>query len=335
MTSSAHITSAPARSGGSAAGIVRTIWNATGQSPAWPLLVLLIVFFAIGSPRFPTWFNTWSVLSQTTLVGVLAVGLTPLVISGNVDLSVGALAGFATCLIVYLQAVAGLVPAVVLTLAAATGIGLLNGIIVERLGLNSIIVTLATMNGVRGLGFLLFGERTVSAPDTTLVDIGSIKFGRIGFDVIIFFGFAAAVAWMLRATVHGVHTYSIGGNRRAALDAGVRVTAHVLGNFALSGAAAGLCGVMLVAALGSGAATYGRDYELWAIIAVVLGGTRLAGGRGFVLGTVAAALSLAVLRNGVNLMRIEVRYVLIILGAVLVAALALDRLRSGEPEVSE
>jgi ribose transport system permease protein len=214
-------------------------------------------------------------------------------------------------------------------------IGVVNGLIVEKLGLNSIIVTLAMANGLRGLGFLLFGETTVSAPDTTLVDIGSIKFGRIGFDVIIFFAFAVTVSWLLRSTIHGVHTYAIGGNRRAALDAGVSVSAHVLGNFALSGAAAGLCGLMLVAALGSGSATYGRDYELWAIIAVVLGGTRLAGGRGFVLGTVAAALSLAVLRNGVNLMRIEVRYVLIILGGVLIAALALDRLRSKEPEVAE
>jgi ribose transport system permease protein len=335
VTSSANIDSAPSRRTWSAGNAVRAVWNSTGQSPAWPLLIALIVFFAFGSPKFLTWFNTWSVLSQTTLVGVLAVGLTPLVISGNVDLSVGALAGFSTCLIVYFQGMIGLVPAVLLTLVAATGIGFFNGLIVEKLGLNSIIVTLAVMNGLRGLGFLLFGEQTVLAPDTTLVDIGSIKFGRIGFDVIIFFVFAAAVAWMLRSTIHGVHTYAIGGNRRAALDAGVNVSAHVLGNFALSGAAAGLCGLMMVATLGSGAATYGRDYELWAIIAVVLGGTRLAGGRGFVLGTVAAALSLAVLRNGVNLMRIEVRYVLIILGGVLIGALALDRLRSKEPEVAE
>jgi ribose transport system permease protein len=332
---SPDVTSAPDRAAWSVMATGRAIWNASGQSPAWPLLIALIIFFAIGNPKFLTWFNTWSVLSQTTLVGVLAVGLTPLVISGNVDLSVGAIAGFSTCLLVYLQGAVGLGPAVILTLAAATGIGLFNGLIVEKLGLNSIIVTLAMMNGLRGLGFLLFGEQTVLAPDTTLVDIGSIRFGRIGLDIIVFLAFAAIVAWMLRSTIHGVHTYAIGGNRRAALDAGVNVSVHVLGNFALSGAAAGLCGLMMVATLGSGAATYGRDYELWAVIAVVLGGTRLAGGRGFVLGTVAAALSLAVLRNGINLMRIEVRYVLIILGVVLIAALALDRLRSKEPEVAE
>lgn len=332
--STPDIASAPVR-GWSITDAAKAVWNATGQSPAWPLLIALIVFFAVGNPKFLTWFNTWSVLSQTTLVGVLAVGLTPLVISGNVDLSVGANAAFATCLLVYFQGVFGVGPAVILTLAIATGIGLFNGLIVEKLGLNSIIVTLAMMNGLRGLGFLLFGEQTVLAPDTTFVDIGGIKFGRIGLDVIIFFLFAAAVAWMLRSTFHGVHTYAIGGSRRAAQDAGVNVTGHVLGNFALAGAAAGLCGLMMVAALGSGAATYGRDYELWAVIAVVLGGTRLAGGKGFVLGTVAAALSLAVLRNGINLMRIEVRYVLFILGAVLIAALVLDRLRSKEPEVAE
>jgi ribose transport system permease protein len=98
---------------------------------------------------------------------------------------------------------------------------------------------------------------------------------------------------------------------------------------------AGLVGLILVAELGAASPVYGQDYELWAVIAVVLGGTRLAGGRGGVLGSIVAALSLTVLRNGMNLMRIEVRYVLIIMGLALIAALIVDRLRSGEPETAE
>lgn len=307
-----------------------------GRSPAWPLLIALIIVFAIGSPRFLTPFNISSVLNQAVLIGVLGIGLTPLVISGNIDLSVGAIASFGACLLVFLEGTPfGLAGALVLTLLACTGIGLVNGLVVERLGLNSIIVTLAVSTGLRGLTFLVFGTQTVMAPDTTLLDFSGIKVLGMDTSVITFFIVGILFALMLRFTVHGVNTFAIGGNRRAALDAGVNVTRHVLTNFALSGAMAGLVGIIMVAQLGAASPVYGKDYELWATIAVVLGGTALAGGRGTILGTIVADLALTVLRNGLNLMKIEVRYVLIILGVVLIAALVLDRLRSKEPEVAE
>jgi ribose transport system permease protein len=307
-----------------------------GKSPAWPLLIGLIIVFAIGSPRFLTLLNISSVLNQAVLIGVLGIGLTPLVISGNIDLSVGSIAGFGACLLVYLEGTPiGLVSAIVLAIIACTAIGLANGLVVEGLGLNSIIVTLAVGTGLRGLTFLVFGTQTVLAPDMTLLDISGVKLLGLDISVSIFFVVGILFALMLRFTVHGVNTFAIGGNRRAALDAGVNVTRHVLANFALSGAMAGLVGLIMVAQLGAASPVYGKDYELWATIAVVLGGTALAGGRGTILGTILANLSLTVLRNGLNLMKIEVRYVLIILGVVLIAALILDRLRSKEPEVAE
>ena len=304
-------------------------------SPAWPLLILLVVFFTLGNSHFLTPFNISSIFRQTVLIGVLAVGLTPLIISGAIDLSVGALAGFAACLLVFLETPIGLAPAIVATLLVCFGIGLCNGLIVEKLGLNSIIVTLAMSKGLRGLTFLVFGTQTVMAPDASLTSLGNLKVGPVGVDILVFLVVAILVAQLLKATVHGVNTYAIGGNRRAAMDAGVNVSRHVLLNFALSGAMAGLVGVIMVAELGAASPVYGQDYELWAVIAVVLGGTRLAGGSGGVFGSIVAALSLTVLRNGMNLMRIEVRYVLIIMGLVLIAALIFDRLRSGEPETAE
>jgi ribose transport system permease protein len=315
--------------------VARRAWAFFGKSPAWPLLIALVIVFAIGSPRFLTPLNISSFMSQTVLVGILAIGLTPLVISGNIDLSVGSIAGFGACLLVLLHTWIGLTLGIPLMLIACTAIGLFNGLIVERLGLNSIIATLAVGTGLRGLTFLVFGTETVMAPDFTLLDVSAIKIFGVAISVVTFLGVGVLVAMVLRFTTHGVNTFAIGGNRRAALDAGVGVTRHVLGNFALSGLAAGLVGLIMVAELGAASPVYGRDYELWAIIAVVLGGTALAGGRGTVLGTVVAALSLTVLRNGLNLMKIEVRYVLIILGAVLIGALILDRLRSGEPETAE
>ena len=127
--------------------------NRGRRSPAWPLLIALIIIFAIGSPRFLTPFNISSVLNQAVLIGILGVGLTPLIISGNIDLSVGANAGFGACLLVFLESYVGLWPGVGLTLIACMGIGLLNGLVVERLGLNAIIVTLAVSTGLRGLTF--------------------------------------------------------------------------------------------------------------------------------------------------------------------------------------
>lgn len=332
---SMNMNTAESIAAGTTGRILRDIFGFFGRSPAWPLLIALIIVFAIGSPRFLTPFNVSSVLNQAVLIGILGMGLTPLVISGNIDLSVGAVAGFGACLLVFLESYVGLWPGIGLTLIACLGIGLINGLVVEKLGLNAIIVTLAVSTGLRGFTFLVFGTQTVMAPDMSLLDIASLKIFGMDMSVLTMFVVGILFASMLRFTVHGVNTFAIGGNRRAALDAGVNVTRHVLANFGLAGAAAGLVGIIMVAQLGAASPVYGKDYELWATIAVVLGGTALAGGRGTIVGTFIANLSLTVLRNGLNLMKIEVRYVLIILGLVLIAALILDRLRSKEPEVAE
>lgn len=311
------------------------IWNATSNSAAWPLLIILSIFFAFQSPLFLDPFNINIILSQTVLIGVLAIGLTPLAISGNIDLSVGAIAALATCVAVVVQAQFGFVPSLIAALGVATFCGLINGLIVERLGLNSIIVTLATGTALHGVAFIVFGSSTIVAKGSQYSDLGYLKIGGVSFIVIVLLALGLLAAAMLRFTVHGINTFAIGGHRQAALDAGINVERHVLANFCLSGFAAGVCGILLVSSLGAGSATFAKDYELWAIIAVVLGGTRLRGGAGTISGTIAAALSLTVLRNGMNLMKIDVRWFLIALGSALILALVLDRLRSGEPETAE
>jgi ribose transport system permease protein len=311
------------------------VWFATGRSPAWPLLIVLCVFFSTQSAVFLTPFNIGVILGQTVLIGVLAIGLTPLAISGNIDLSVGSIAALCTCLAVVVNGVAGFVPSIIATLAVATLLGLVNGLIVEKLKLNSIIVTIAMGTALQGAAFMIFGSATMVAKGTAWMDLGFLKIGGVSFSVILFLVLAVLVAAVLRFTVHGVHTFAIGSHRQAALDAGVNVERHVLINFCLSGFMAGICGILLVASLGAGSAILANDYELWAIIAVVLGGTALAGGSGTVAGTIAAALSLTVIRNGMGLMKIDVRWFLIVLGSALIVALVLDRLRSGEPERAE
>jgi ribose transport system permease protein len=331
----------PAAQGLPAAGaksprrLLTGLWRSTSNSAAWPLLVMLSVFFAFQNPVILDPFNINIILSQTVLVGILAVGLTPLAISGNIDLSVGAVAALSTCVAVVVQGQLGFIPSIVATLVFATLLGLMNGLIVEKLGLNSIIVTLAMGTALRGVAFIVFGSNTIVASGMEYADLGYLKILGVNFSVILFLVMSVLIAAMLRFTVHGINTFAIGGHRQAALDSGVNVERHVLANFCLAGFSAGVCGLLLVTSLGAGSATFAKDYELWALIAVVLGGTRLRGGAGTISGTVAAALSLTVLRNGMNLMKIDVRWFLIALGSALIAALILDRLRSGEPETAE
>ncbi len=168
------------------------LWSATSRSPAWPLLILLSIFFAFQSPLFFTPLNINIILGQTVLVGILAIGLTPLAISGNIDLSVGAIAAVSTCLGVLVQGYFGFVPSVIAVLVVATLIGLVNGLIVERLGLNSIIVTLAMGTALHGAGFIIFGSQTILAKGNEYLDLGSLKIGGVSFSVILFLVIAGA-----------------------------------------------------------------------------------------------------------------------------------------------
>lgn len=294
-------------------------------APAPILLLLLFALFSLTSPSFLTSFNLTNVLLHASLIGLIAIGLTPVMINGQIDLTVGSILGFAACIAVGFQGALGLWGALALALASGTLLGLLNGFIIERTGVNAFIVTLAGMIGIRGLAFVVFGDTSVSPPDTQLADIGALKIGPFSLITIIFLVAALIVGAIMRLSIHGRNTYAIGGSRRAASDAGIAVGKHVIANFALCGALAALAGICMAAQLASAVPSYGRDYELWAVIAVVLGGTRMRGGRGTIAGTVVAVIALAILRNGMNLVNVSPFYVPVIIGLTLVGALVLDR----------
>ncbi|MGW1419918.1 ABC transporter permease [Bradyrhizobium manausense] len=290
----------------------------------WPATVLLMVVFSLTTPHFLSAYNLSNILFESTLVGLLAVGLTPVVISGNIDLTVGAVVGLSACLVTKLEAL-GLGISIGSTLAVGAALGLFNGLLVERLGISSFIVTLAGMIGIRGLAFLYAGNTSVSPIDGRLSNLSDLSVGPVGAIPLLFLFSVAGFQWILNRTVHGRNTFAIGGNRAAAVDAGVLVSQHVIANFVLCGLMAAVCGVAMAANLGAAAPSFGRDYELWAVIAVVLGGTRLRGGKGSVIGTFAAVLALAILRNGLNLLNVPPFFIPLIIGTALIVALVLDR----------
>lgn len=290
----------------------------------WVMTALLVVFFSIQSEFFLTSYNVSNVLTQATLIGFLALGLTPLIISGNIDLSVGSVAALAACLVVLLEPYGPFV-AIGGAIAAGIFVGLANGFLVERMGINSFIVSLAMMSGVRGLAFLIVGDVSLSASDLNYNIVATTMIGPVSVVVLVFTVLAVGLGIVLKRTSYGRNTYAIGGNRDAAVDAGIPVSRDVTISFVITGFMSACCGISMAANLGAAAPSFATGYELIAIAAVILGGTRLSGGHGFIAGTIAAVLALAILQNGLNLIGTSPFIVPVILGVVLVGALVLDR----------
>lgn len=304
--------------------------------PIWLVAAAFALFFSVMTENFAEFSNVKNILQQTSTIGLIALGMTIVMINGNIDLSVGAVVALAASLAVGLQDTLGMSVAVLIGLGSGVALGFLNGMIVWKTGVDAFIVTLGAMIGVRGLVFVYTEEQSFFAMDFAYSDFGMSEVGGLPTLAVIFLGFAAAMHWLLTNTVHGRNAYAVGGNREAALDAGIRVGWHMVINFMIVGFFAALAGITLSTQMGASTPNLGRDYELWTITAVVLGGTKLAGGAGSIIGTVGGVLAIGILRNGMNLMQVPAFYVLLILGLILIAVLFIDKQvsRVGEEDIA-
>lgn len=292
----------------------------------WVFLVLTLIVFSIASPYFLTVNNFGNILTQGAFIGILAVGMTLVMIDGEIDLSVGAVLALASALAIGLQDHMGVLPAILLALFSGAALGFLNGTLVAYSGMHSFIVTLGALIGIRGLVFVYTGEDALMVQDFSYTELPEIYLGPISLTAMIFFGLALFFQWVLSSTRHGRETYAVGDNIEAAHDAGINVKRHKIINFTLCGTLAAVCGILLSMRLGTAEPNAGRIWELWTIIAVVLGGTRLQGGFGSMWMTIGGVLTLAVLRNGLRQLNTPNYVELMVMGAVLILALALDKL---------
>lgn len=318
-----------------------TRWVA--RNPIWGFILLIFIFFSLTNPYFFALQNFKNILVQTSTIGLIALGMTLVMINGNIDLSVGAVVALAASLCVDIQdwtIFAGwgdwaILPAVLAALAAGTLLGALNGLIVWKTGVDSFIVTLGAMLGVRGLVFVYTKEQSFFASNFAFSDFGSSNIGPLPTLAVLFILCTIAVHFLLSRTVHGRNIYAVGGNRAAAVNAGIRVGPHMLVNFMIVGFFAALAGITLSSQMGAATPNLGTNYELWVITSVVLGGTKLNGGAGDIVGTLGGVLAIGILRNGMNLMQVPAFYVLIILGVILIAVLFLDKQlnRKGKEEL--
>lgn len=297
-----------------------------------PLIGLLIfsVIISIINPRFLSIFNILNVLRQTSINAIIAAGMTFVILTGGIDLSVGSVLAF--CGAVSAAMIASGQPLIIVltvTLLSGTFIGLLTGVIVSRGKVQAFIATLVTMTIVRGATLVFTHGKPINAglgdAAQTFAWLGGGYILGVPVPVYLMI-IVYSISWYtLHQTRFGRYIYALGGNEEAARLSGLSTTKLKTIVYAISGFLASLSGIIMTARLSSAQPTAGTGYELDAIAAVVLGGTSLTGGSGRILGTIVGALIIGILNNALNLMNVSSYYQMITKGAVILIAVLLDR----------
>ncbi|HEY0800845.1 MAG TPA: L-arabinose ABC transporter permease AraH [Steroidobacteraceae bacterium] len=292
------------------------------------LLVLVLAGLCVLVPDFAGLRNMRGLILSVTLVGTIATTMMLVLALREVDLSVGsitALAGVLTAVVI--ERTGGVAIGIIAGLAAGAMIGFLNGWVVARLKVNSLIVTLATMEIVRGLAFLASGGKAVSILAERFYTLGSGSFLGLNYPIWIMFLAFVVFGTLLNRTVFGRNVLAIGGNPEAARLAGVPVDRVRIGVFVLQGLIAAVAGIVLAARITSGQPNTSQGLELAVISACVLGGVSLSGGVAAVTGVIIGVLIMGAAQNALNLLDVPTFYQYVVRGGILLAAVIFDRLR--------
>ncbi|KLU60653.1 ribose transport system permease protein RbsC [Peptococcaceae bacterium CEB3] len=296
-------------------------------------LILLVVIFGYLSPNFLTLTNISDTLLSSSLIGIVAAGMTIVIISGGFDLSVGsnmALTGVIVGSMLHNGLPQGL--SIIAGLCVGVVVGLVNGFSVAKLKINPLITTLATMTIVRGLAYIysngtsygIYGTKPVF-PNFGFLGVGHLFY--IPMPVVLMIVVSVVIYIVLNHTIFGREVYALGGNQEAARVCGIQVEKMQIIIYLLTGILAAFAGIVLASRLSAGIPSAGNGYELNAIAAVVLGGASLAGGKGRVEDTILAVLVLGVLGNGFVLMGLSSFLQDVARGAVLLLAVGIDQMR--------
>jgi ribose transport system permease protein len=272
------------------------------------ILIAFVVFligFALFSDRFLTSSNMLSVLRAVSIIGVMAIGVTIVVIGGNLDLSVGSMLSFATVLVVDLHDKIGPGPAILTMMIATLALGAVNGLLVGFVGLNSLIVTLGMLSAIQGLILIYSGGQNVDISDQT--GTWFAFFGRgtvfgISTPIVIFLVLAVIFHIVLTYTAYGRRVFTVGGNPTAAVFSGVRRKVIVFSTYMISAFTVSIAAIILGSRVMGSQNNVGQGYELQVLAAVILGGTSLLGGSGSIPRTVIGVLMLGFIQNGLLLM---------------------------------
>ncbi|HNS20498.1 MAG TPA: ABC transporter permease [Sedimentisphaerales bacterium] len=300
--------------------------------PFGTLILLIAALSALEPDAFLKAENFFNVLSRSSVNGIIAMGMTAVIISGGIDLSVGsmmAMCGMVAGLIMSKNGAIVPTPGL-MWIGTAAGIGtglvcgLLNGALITKLNLPPFIVTLGTMSAFRGISYVMNDGMMFDVPTYTF--LGQASVAGVPVNVLVCLAIVLLAFFILRYMPLGRYTYAIGSNRQAAYHAGVNVNRSLLLIYTLTGVFIGLAAMIATSRTVSAQPTAGQSLELDVIAAVVIGGASLSGGRGTVVGTVIGTLLISFLRNGLTLLGISTNIQLVVIGAIIIGAVALDQM---------
>ncbi len=291
-------------------------------------LAALFLILSVASPYFLTGTNISSVIRQTAVINIMALGMTLVIVSGGIDLSVGSMMAFSGVVGTMTMVATGSVELGILTgMVAGTAWGAANGLMIYRLRIPPFIVTLGTLGIIRGLTLVISGGLPVVGLPKEHGFLGEGTIGPAPFVLLVLAVCVVISHFVLHSTRLGRYTYAIGSNEAAAVYAGIPVGRYKVAIYAICGLMTGLAGMIETSRLMTGQPTAGVTYELQVIAAVVIGGGSLAGGEGTVIGTLIGAFIMGLLSNGSDLLGITPYWQQVIIGAIIILAVALDEAR--------
>jgi ribose transport system permease protein len=304
---------------------------------ALAVLAILTIICALLSPFFLQWQNLLNILRQVSYTGIIALGMTFVIVSGGIDLSVGSMAAFVGCLAVLVlnaSSEAGLpegtavAAAVACAILSGLGCGLANGLLVTKGRIAPFIVTLGTMALFRSLSLYMADAGEFRSASSLFGELGSAGLLGVPLPALILLGFAATLAFVFSRTRYGRYSRAVGSNARVARFSAINVDTTRLAAYTVTGAMVGISAVLIAMRFNSvGSSTLGVNYELDAIAAVIIGGTAMSGGRGTVWGTVIGAVILGVINNMLNLVGISPYLQGAVKGLVIIGAVFIQRQR--------
>ncbi|MEY9861641.1 ribose transport system permease protein [Catenulispora sp. GAS73] len=303
------------------------------ESPEAGVIVACVLVFAIIAANAPTYTSVGNLQvmgRDLAQVGILAVGESVVILTGGIDLSVGALAGLAGILTAWFNVNQGLPApvAIVLTLLICAAVGVWHGTMVTRLNVPPFVITLVTYTIAQGMALAITTGTPINGIDPLFSNLSQYYIGRVPVPALFFLG-AVVIAWFaLERTYVGRQIYAVGGNKEAARLAGIPIARRVTSAYVSSAVLAGVVGVLVIGRMNVADPSVGSGWELTAIAAAVVGGVSLFGGEGRIVGIAAGAILLEFIANGLLALHVNTYYQTVVQGAVLGAAILLDRLRA-------
>lgn len=287
--------------------------------------VVLCIAISMATPAFLSKQNVLNLLRQSSIIGIISAGMTFVIISGNFDISVGAVAALSGVIVMRLATTGtNLFLAIIASIVVCAIIGLVNGIMVAKVNVPSLIATMAMVTIVRGILLMITGGYPITQTIPMLDSLGNGYFLGIPMPVIVFILVVIVSYIVLTQTKFGRHVYSIGGNQDASKLNGINVDSQKIKVFIINAVLAAIAGLVLTGRLGTASPVAGDSYDMDAIASVVIGGTSVSGGSGSVLKTIIGVLLMSVINNSFNLLGIDIFFQYIFKGLIILVAVGFD-----------